>query len=76
MCRYDIARHTSSISARVSVIPGKNTVGIEIPNAKRDDVFLSEIISSDSFNKKEAKLGAAAICNGGGGASALIIEKK
>ena len=27
-------------------------------------------------NKKEAKLGAAAICNGGGGASALIIEKK
>jgi len=52
----DIARHTSSISTRVSVIPGKNTVGIEIPNAKRDDVFLSEIISSDSFNKKEAKL--------------------
>ena len=28
------------------------------------------------LNKKEAKLGAAAICNGGGGASALIIEKK
>jgi len=52
----DIARHTSSISTRVSVIPGKNTVGIEIPNSKRDDVFLSEIISSDSFNKKETKL--------------------
>ena len=45
----DIARHTSSISTRVSVIPGKNTVGIEIPNSKRDGVFLSEIISSDSF---------------------------
>ena len=52
----DIARHTSSISTRVSVIPGKNTVGIEIPNSKRDGVFLSEIISSDSFNKKEIKL--------------------
>tara|TARA_Y100000590_G_scaffold81742_1_gene90951 strand:- start:834 stop:2906 length:2073 start_codon:yes stop_codon:yes gene_type:complete len=52
----DIARHTSSVSARVSVIPGKNTVGIEIPNSKRDDVFLTEIISSDSFNKKDTKL--------------------
>ena len=30
----DIARHTSSVSTRVSVIPGKNTVGIEIPNTK------------------------------------------
>ena len=52
----DIARHTSSVSTRVSVIPGKNTVGIEIPNTKRDDVFLSEIISSDSFSKKETSL--------------------
>ena len=52
----DIARHTSSLSTRVSVIPGKNTVGIEIPNVKRDDVFLSEIISSDSFKKKEISL--------------------
>ena len=52
----DIARHTSSISTRVSVIPGKNTVGIEIPNSKRDDVFLSEIISSDNFNKKDINL--------------------
>ena len=52
----DIARHTSAVSTRVSVIPGKNTVGIEIPNSKRDEVFLSEIISSDNFNKKETKL--------------------
>ena len=52
----DIARHTSSVSTRVSVIPGKNTVGIEIPNTKRDDVYLSEIISSDNFSKKENSL--------------------
>ena len=52
----DIARHTSAVSTRVSVIPGKNTVGIEIPNLKRDDVYLSDIISSDNFNKKEIKL--------------------
>ncbi len=52
----DIARNTSSVSTRVSIIPGRNTVGIEIPNSKRDDVVLSEIIGSDSFQKKEIKL--------------------
>jgi len=45
----DIARNTSSVSARVSIIPGKNTVGIEIPNTRRDGVTLSEILKSDSF---------------------------
>jgi len=52
----DIARNTSSVSTRVSVIPGKNTIGIEIPNFKRDSVVLSEILSSENFNKKEVKL--------------------
>ena len=52
----DIARNTSSVSARVATIPGKSTIGIEIPNAKRDNVFLSEIISDERFNKKEIKL--------------------
>ena len=52
----DIARNTSSVSTRVAIIPGKNTVGIEIPNTKRDGVILSEIISSDNFYKKEIKL--------------------
>ena len=52
----DIARHTSSISTRVATIPGKNTMGIEIPNSKREDVFLSEIISDERFNKREIKL--------------------
>ena len=52
----DIARNTSSVSSRVSIIPGRNTVGIEIPNSKREGVALSEIISSDSFDKKEIKL--------------------
>ena len=52
----DIARNTSSVSTRVSIMPGKNTIGIEIPNSKRDSVILSEIISSNNFNKKEIKL--------------------
>jgi DNA segregation ATPase FtsK/SpoIIIE, S-DNA-T family len=52
----DIARNTSSISARVATIPGKSTIGIEIPNLKREKVFLNEIISDEKFSKKEIKL--------------------
>ena len=52
----DLARNTSSTSARVSVIPGKNTVGIEIPNESRESVSLREIIDNDKFQKREIKL--------------------
>jgi len=52
----DLARNTSSTSARVSIIPGKNTVGIEIPNESRESVYLREIISNERFQKKEIKL--------------------
>ena len=52
----DLARNTSSTSARVSVIPGKNTVGIEIPNESRESVSLREIIDNDKFKKKEILL--------------------
>ena len=52
----DLARNTSSTSARVSIIPGKNTVGIEIPNESRESVYLREIIYNEKFKKKEIKL--------------------
>jgi len=52
----DLARNTSSTSARVSIIPGKNTVGIEIPNESRESVYLREIVSNERFQKKEIKL--------------------
>jgi len=52
----DLARNTSSTSTRVSVIPGKNTVGIEIPNEMRENVTLREIISYDRFQKKDIRL--------------------
>ncbi len=52
----DLARNTSSTSTRVSVIPGKNTVGIEIPNEERESVTLREIISNENFQKKDVRL--------------------
>ena len=52
----DIARNTSSESARISTIPGSNTIGIELPNSYRENVYLSEIISSNNFSSKQAKL--------------------
>ncbi len=52
----DIARNTSSESARISTIPGSNTVGIELPNSLRENVYLSEIINTTDFKKKEIKL--------------------
>jgi S-DNA-T family DNA segregation ATPase FtsK/SpoIIIE len=52
----DIARNTSSESARIATIPGSNTVGIELPNNIRENVYLSEILASADFKKKEIKL--------------------
>ena len=52
----DIARNTSSESARISIIPGSNTVGIELPNNLRENVYLSEILNSPDFKKKDIKL--------------------
>ncbi|OCW77301.1 cell division protein [Pelagibacteraceae bacterium GOM-A1] len=52
----DIARNTSSESARIATIPGSNTVGIELPKLSRENVFLREIISDKSFKKREIKL--------------------
>jgi DNA segregation ATPase FtsK/SpoIIIE, S-DNA-T family len=52
----DIARNTSSDSARIATIPGSNTIGIELPNNYRENVYLSEILSNLDFKKKEIKL--------------------
>ncbi len=52
----DIARNTSSESARISTIPGRNTIGIELPNPTRENVYLSEILSNNDFFKKDIKL--------------------
>ncbi|SEG79681.1 FtsK/SpoIIIE family protein, partial [Bosea lathyri] len=57
----DIARSMSAISARVAVVQGKNAIGIELPNAKRETVFLRELLASQDFDSTKHKL---ALCLG------------
>ena len=52
----DIARNTSSESARIATIPGSNTIGIELPNNIRENVYLSEILNNTEFKKRDIKL--------------------
>ncbi|MDD9900774.1 MAG: DNA translocase FtsK 4TM domain-containing protein [Alphaproteobacteria bacterium] len=52
----DIARSMSAVSVRVAVVPGKNAIGIELPNAKRETVFLKELISTQDYEKTGARL--------------------
>lgn len=52
----DIARSMSAISARVAVVPGRNAIGIELPNANRETVYLREILASQGYEGSKAKL--------------------
>ncbi len=52
----DIARSMSALSARVAVVPGKNVIGIELPNSHREMVSLSELLGSRAFEDRTATL--------------------
>ncbi len=52
----DIARSMSAISARVAVVPGRNAIGIELPNENRETVYLREMLASEDFEKMKGKL--------------------
>ncbi|WP_086993662.1 DNA translocase FtsK [Rhizobium sullae] len=52
----DIARSMSALSARVAVVPGRNVIGIELPNAIRETVYFREMIESQDFEKSGYKL--------------------
>ncbi len=52
----DIARSMSAVSARVAVVPGRNVIGIELPNSHREIVFLREILSSTAYEKADGRL--------------------
>ncbi|MCP1209400.1 DNA translocase FtsK [Devosia subaequoris] len=52
----DIARSMSAISARVAVVPGRNAIGIELPNQTRETVYFREMLASSDFEKMKGKL--------------------
>ncbi len=52
----DIARSMSALSVRVAVVPGSSVIGIELPNAKRETVFLGELLASDAYGESTVKL--------------------
>ncbi|MBB3608521.1 DNA translocase FtsK [Rhizobium sp. BK602] len=52
----DIARSMSALSARVAVVPGRNVIGIELPNVNRETVYFREMIDSPDFEKSGYKL--------------------
>jgi S-DNA-T family DNA segregation ATPase FtsK/SpoIIIE len=52
----DIARSMSALSARVAVVPGRNAIGIELPNAHREKVYLRELLTAKELNDSVAKL--------------------
>ncbi len=55
----DIARSMSAISARVAVVQGRNAIGIELPNQRRETVYLRELTASEDFEKSKHKLAIA-----------------
>ena len=62
----DIARSMSAVSARVAVVPGRNAIGIELPNSKRETVYLRELLSSEAFENTGQNLAMALGKNIGG----------
>jgi DNA segregation ATPase FtsK/SpoIIIE, S-DNA-T family len=68
----DIARSMSALSARVAVVPGRNAIGIELPNAHREKVYLRELLSVKDGNESAAKLPLCLGKNIGG--ESIIID--
>ena len=67
----DIARSMSAVSARVAVVQGRNVIGIELPNQRRETVFLRELVASEDFSESKHKL-AIALGKTIGGESVIV----
>ncbi|HXV24682.1 MAG TPA: DNA translocase FtsK 4TM domain-containing protein [Alphaproteobacteria bacterium] len=52
----DIARSMSAVSVRVAVVPGRSVIGIELPNARRETVYLRELLASEPYERAGGKL--------------------
>ncbi|MBI3515873.1 MAG: DNA translocase FtsK 4TM domain-containing protein [Proteobacteria bacterium] len=52
----DIARSMSAIAVRIAVVPGRSVIGIELPNAKRETIYLRDILTAEAYEQTAAKL--------------------
>ena len=52
----DIARSMSALSVRIATIPGRSVIGIELPNAKRETVYMRELLAAEQFERAPARL--------------------
>lgn len=52
----DIARSMSAIACRVAVVPGRNAIGIELPNARRETVYLRDLLSAPEYETSKSEL--------------------
>jgi S-DNA-T family DNA segregation ATPase FtsK/SpoIIIE len=71
----DVARSLSVTAVRIATVPGRNVIGIEVPNSKRETVFLSEILSSEEVTKNSGKLSIALGKDIGGKAVAADLAR-
>ncbi len=55
----DVARSLSVVAVRIATVPGRNVLGIEVPNARRETVFLSELLGSEAWAANQARLALA-----------------
>lgn len=62
----DIARSMSAVTARIALVPGRSVIGIELPNERRETVYLSEILESEAYRESKARLPLALGKNIGG----------
>ena len=71
----DIARSMSAISVRIAVIPGRNVIGIELPNSNRETVYLRELLDCQAYEKSSAKLPLVLGKDIGGGPVIADLER-
>ncbi len=71
----DIARSMSAASARVAVVPGKNAIGIELPNEGRETVYLRTLLEAPAYQQTKAKLPMALGSDIGGAPTVVELAK-
>ncbi len=55
----DVARSLSVTAVRIATVPGRNVIGIEVPNARRETVFLTELLGSTDWDRQQGRLALA-----------------